>query len=174
MEIRPERPDDFDRIDAVIRAAFSRHPDEVMLLIDRTRASENAVPAGTLVAVDGDEVIGWIGLSYVGLVGGTRDRLLDLGPLGVRPDRQGEGVGSALVEAQIAVVEAMGEPALMVEGIPEYYPRFGFEPGASLGYEKPFASIPDAAFMVRRFAGFAPEVAGRVVYPAAFDHMSYS
>lgn len=172
--IRPETAEDRAEAETVIRAAFARHPDEVVLLVERTRASENAVPEGTLVAVDDSGVIGFLQLSYVGLVGGSRDRILDLGPLGVRPDRQNAGVGKALVEAQIGVVERLGEPALMVEGIPAYYPRFGFELGKSLGFEKPFGSIPDAAFMVRRFPGFTPDLAGRVVYPVAFDHLSYS
>ncbi|HVU77748.1 MAG TPA: N-acetyltransferase [Gaiellaceae bacterium] len=173
MRVRPEREDDFAQIDAVVRAAFEESGDAVALLVRRTRADGNAVPEGSLVALDGSAVIGYLQLSWVGLEGGSRDRILDLGPLGVRPDRQGRGVGRALVEAQIAVVERLGEPMLMVEGIPSLYPRFGFERGDSLGFTKPHDSIPDAAFMVRRFAGYTPDLAGRVRYPAAFDHLPY-
>ena len=62
---------------------------------------------------------------------------------------------------------------MLVEGIPAYYPRFGFERASPLGFVAPHASIPDAAFMVKRLPGFAGELAGNVVYPEAFDHLAY-
>lgn len=145
----------------------------MVLLVRRTRSDGKSVAEGSLVALDESGVIGYLQLSWVGLEGSSRDRILDLGPLGVRPDRQGTGVGRALVEAHIAVVQRLGEPMLMVEGIPELYPRFGFERADALGFAKPHESIPDAAFMVRRFPGYTPDLAGRVRYPAAFDHLPY-
>ena len=57
----------------------------------------------------------------------------------------------------------------MVEGIPAYYPRFGFGRASALGFISPHPTIPDEAFMVKRLAGCRPDLAGRVVYPAAFD-----
>ena len=44
----------------------------------------------------------------------------------------------------------------MVEGIPAYYPRFGFEQASALGFISPHPKIPDDAFMVKRLAGTAP------------------
>ena len=33
--------------------------------------------------------------------------------------------------------------------------------------------IPDDAFMVKRLPGYSPDLAGRIVYPAAFDALGY-
>jgi putative acetyltransferase len=112
-------------------------------------------------------------LSWVGLEGGARPRMLNLTPLSVRPDRQRVGVGSRLIRDALGRAEEMGEPAVMVEGIAAYYPRFGFERASALGFVAPHPKIPDGAFMVRRLPGYSPDLAGRIVYPAAFDVLGY-
>jgi putative acetyltransferase len=171
--IRPERAADHAQIDVVVRAAFVRHPDEVALLVERQRASEDYVPELALVAEDDSGVIAHTMLTFVGLDSAVRDRILNLSPVSVRPDRQNQGVGTRLVEDALRRVEAASEPAVMVEGIPTYYPRFGFEIASALGFIAPHASIPDAAFMVKRLPGYTPALAGRITYPAAFDHLAY-
>jgi putative acetyltransferase len=169
--IRPERAEDHEEIAGVVRGAFVRHPDEVALLVELIRASENYIPELSLVAEDASGVIAHVMLSWVGVEGSSRARILNLSPMSVRPDRQRAGVGSLLVEAALARAEAAGEPALLVEGIPGYYPRFGFERASALGFVPPSATVPDEAFMVRRLPGYTPELVGRVVYPPAFDHL---
>ncbi len=169
--IRSERASDRAEIDAVVRAAFVRHPDDVSLLVERIRASENYVPDLAVVAVDDSGVLAHTMLSWVGLENGSRERILNLSPMSVRPDRQRQGLGSKLILAVLERAEAAGEPAVMVEGIPGYYPRFGFEQASTLGFIPPSATIPDEAFMIKRLAGYDPSLAGRIVYPAAFDHL---
>ncbi len=171
--IRTEQTEDHDAIDALVRAAFLRHPDEVALLVQRIRASENFVPELTLIAEDASGVIAHVLVSWVGLESSSDERILDLGPVSVRPDRQSRGVGSSIVRETLSRVEAAGAPVVMVEGIPSYYPRFGFERASELGFVAPHASIPDAAFMVKRLPGYDAGLAGRVVYPEAFDHLAY-
>ena len=114
-------------------------------------------------------MIAHVMFSWVGVEGGSRDRLLNLTPMAVRPDRQRAGVGTRLIRDALRRVEEAGEPAVMVEGIPAYYPRFGFEPAGPLGFAKPHPTIPDDAFMLKRLSGYTPGLAGRIVYPAAFD-----
>jgi putative acetyltransferase len=112
-------------------------------------------------------------LSWVGVEGGSRPRILCLTPMSVRPDRQRMGVGSRLVENVLNRAEGAGEPAVMVEGIPAYYPRFGFERASALGFVSPHPSIPDEALMVKRLPGYRRDMAGRIVYPATFDELGY-
>jgi len=126
--IRPEREADHPAIAEVVRAAFVRRPDEVAAFVERIRASEHFVPELALVAEDDSEVIAHVMLSWVGIEGGSRPRILNLTPMSVRPDRQRQGVGARLIRGALGRTEAAGEPAVMVEGIPGYYPRFGFEP----------------------------------------------
>ena len=57
----------------------------------------------------------------------------------------------------------------MVEGIPAYYPRFGFEQASALASSPRNPKIPDDAFMVKRLPGYSPDLAARIVYPVAFD-----
>jgi putative acetyltransferase len=171
LVIRLEEPGDHGSIEQVVRAAFARHPDEVALLVERIRASKNFEPDLSLVAEDASGVIGHVMLSWVGIEGGSRGRILNLSPMSVRPDRQRRGVGSALILDVLGRAEAAGEPAVLVEGIPAYYPRFGFERASALGFIAPSATIPDAAFMVKRLPGYEADLAGRVDYPPAFDHL---
>jgi putative acetyltransferase len=173
VTIRPELPGDHDAVDGVVRAAFSHHPDEVALLVERIRASPHYVPAFALLAEDDSGVVGHVLLSFVQVDGGSRPELLNLSPMSVRPDRQRVGVGSRLIRDVLGRAEAAGEPAVLVEGIPAYYPRFGFERASPLGFVPPHASIPDDAFMVKRLPRYEPSLAGRVVYPPAFDHLAY-
>jgi putative acetyltransferase len=173
LNVRPELPGDHAAVDEVVRRAFAHHPDEVALLVERIRASPSFVPALALVAEDASGVIGHVMLSFVPIEGGSRPELLVLTPMSVRPDRQRRGVGSRLIRDLLGRAEAAAEPAVLVEGIPAYYPRFGFERASPLGFVAPSTSIPDDAFMVKKLPGYEPALAGRVVYPPAFDHLGY-
>jgi putative acetyltransferase len=171
--IRPERGEDHPAIGDVVRAAFGDHGDEVASFVERIRASEHFIPELALVAADSSGVIAHVMLSWVGVEGGSRPRILNLTPMSVRPDRQRMGVGARVIRFALERAEDAGEPAVMVEGIPAYYPRFGFERASALGFIAPHPTIPDAAFMLRRLAAYRPDIAGRIVYPPAFDVLGY-
>ena len=170
--IRPERDADHPVIAEVVRAAFVRHPDEVASFVERIRASEQFIPELALVAEDSSGVIAHVMLSWVGVEGGSRPRILNLTPMSVRPGRQRIGVGTLLIRDVLARAEDAGEPAVMVEGVAAYYPRFGFERASALGFTAPYPML-DEAFMVKRLRGYRPDLAGRIVYPASFDVLGY-
>jgi putative acetyltransferase len=165
MKIRLEDPADRDAIRAVTTAAFA--DGEVAALVDALRTDDPG--ALSLVAdIDGD---------VVGHVMFTRS-LLDaprrlvavrvLSPLSVRPDRQRQGVGTALVGAG---VEMVSEPLLFLEGSPAYYRRLGFVAGDDLGFRKPSLRIPDKAFQVMPLDGYETWMTGTLVYSHTFwDH----
>ncbi len=132
--IRLERDADRPVIADVVRAAFVGHPDEVASFVERIRASEQFIPELALVAEDSSGVIAHVMLSWVDVEGGSRERILNLTPMSVRPDRQRIGVGTRLIWDALDRAEQAGEPAVMVEGIDVYYPRFGFERASALGF----------------------------------------
>ena len=171
--IRPEHASDADGIDAVVDAAFGDEGPDVVRLVAAIRASEHYEPELALVAEDGSGILGHVMLSWVGLESPVRDRVLNLSPMSVRPDRQRQGVGSALILAVLDRAEQRGEPVVMVEGIPAYYPRFGFERAPELGFRPPYAGIPDGAFMARRLRSWDAAIAGRIRYPPAFDDLAH-
>ena len=167
ISIRPEQEADYAAVATVVEAAFGR-PNEARL-VELLRASEDYVPDLALVAEDERAVVGHIMLSYVGLSGVQEWRVLSLAPVSVVPERQGEGIGGALIRAGLEAADARGEPLVVLLGHPAYYPRFGFERASLYGIEAPSPEIPDAAFMVRRLAAYDARYRGRVVYPPAFE-----
>ena len=139
MLIRRETAKDLTAVRSLVGAAFGRasaaaEPIEVDLL-DSLRASEDWLPALSLVAeTTAGDVIGHVVCSravidHIAVVG--------LGPLAVRPDHQGEGVGSALMHAVLAAAEALDIPAVVLLGSPDYYRRFGFRSAAELRVQSP-------------------------------------
>ena len=165
--IRPERPADFDAIARVTAAAFGRENEA--RLVELVRASGNYVPELSLVAEDDGEIVGHTMLSYAKLTGDEEYDVLVLAPVSVMPERQRQGIGSALIERAIELADARGEPLIQLLGHPSYYPRFGFEPARAHGIEPPDPRMADAAFMVRKLSSYDPRYRGRLTYPPAFD-----
>jgi len=163
--IRHERPDDKHEISSVVEAAF----DDVSVadFAESIRASEGYVPELTFVGEEDGEIVGFTMLSWVSLDGLDR-RILTLTPMAVRPDRQRQGVGAAIVCAALDAANERGEPLILVEGVPTYYPRFGFVSATSLGLERPDERIPDEAWMAAPLDTYDPSLRGRVVYPPFF------
>ena len=163
MIVRQERPEDERVLAELIDAAFG--DTETSAFTARLRASAGYVPELTFVADDDGEVVGFTMLSYVKAA--QRDVLI-LTPMAVRPDRQREGVGKRVVHAALAAADARGEPVVLVEGVPSYYPQFGFVSASALGFESPDPRIPDAAWLALPLGSWDKAVAAPVVYPAFF------
>jgi putative acetyltransferase len=167
MIIRAEAPGDYPGVAAVNVAAFNEENEAQ--LIGLIRQSELYVPELALVAILEERVVGHVMFSYMTLETPTGEvRILDLAPLAVHPDFQNQGVGTALTEHGLELIEALGEPLVLVEGIPTYYPRFGFERASTHGITPPSPKIPDEAFMVKLLPNYDPSLRGRVRYPPAF------
>lgn len=151
----------------VHRAAFGG--DDVPRLVEELWASEWYERELSFVAEAGERVVGHVMNTWVGLDDGPL-RLLQLSPLGVHPDHQRQGHGSALVRASLEAVRARGEPLLLVEGNPRYYGRFGFVRADELGLLPPPEALYDWAFQVAVLDEGAPLPQGRVVYTPPFRH----
>jgi len=161
--VRQERPEDERELAELIDAAFG--DTETSEFTAKIRASPAYVPELTFVADDERELVGFTMLSYV--AAGRRDVLI-LTPMAVQPDRQRKGVGKQVVQAALAAAEARREPVVLVEGVPSYYPQFGFVSAAGLGFSPPDPRIPDAAWMALPLAAWDPAVAAPVLYPDFF------
>ncbi|GAA2981393.1 GNAT family N-acetyltransferase [Actinokineospora diospyrosa] len=160
---RPETPDDRAAIHAVTAAAFPT-ADEADL-VDALRADPNAWIGGlSIVATEGDAVVGHALLTRC-QVGGHP--ALALAPCSVRPDRQRQGVGDAMIRFALAAARDLGENLVVVLGHAEYYPRFGFTPASGFGVRAPF-DVPDEALMALSLDPARPTPTGVIAYPAAF------
>jgi len=164
LTVRAEAPDDQDAIRRVNRAAFPTAAEAQ--LVDALR--READPFVSLVAeLDGD-IVGHIAFSPVELDADRSLKLLGLGPMAVLPERQRQGIGSALVHAGCAQCRDTGAVALVVLGHPQFYPRFGFAPARRFGIDCEY-DVPDDAFMLLELVpGALSGRAGRVRYHPAF------
>ncbi|MEU4411316.1 N-acetyltransferase [Streptosporangium sp. NPDC023963] len=168
MEIRSVMPAEELAADEVVAAAFGEAPDGRVVQMMRALEAGGAARA-SLVAVDDKQVVGHVGLSR-SWVDARRElvEVLVLSPLSVRPDRQGRGVGTALVAAALETAEGQGAPAVFLEGSPEYYGRRGFSLACALGFEPPSTRVPVPGFQVVLLASYRPWMVGRLIYPEAF------
>lgn len=143
VEIREELPGDLSAIHAVNAQAFETG--EEARLVDALR--EAGAIELSLVAVDGDRVVGHICFSPATIDRGmVRANLVCLAPMAVEPGRQRQGVGSALVREGLERLRERRHVAIVLVGHPDYYPRFGFVRGSSFGLRCSF-ECPDEAFM---------------------------
>ena len=162
MHIRFETADDRPAILAVVEAAFGRS--EEPRLVEAVWAS-NRVAFG-VVAEDDGRVIGHVRLSYVDVLP-SNSLVLQVAPRAVAPERQAQGIGSALMQAALEEAEQRSERVVLIEGNPAYYRRFGFGPAAELGFQAP-EGTPPQYFMAKWLGTPEPDLQGAVVYPPAF------
>ena len=163
LQIREERQDDQEQIRRVQTAAFADA--ELGGLVDALREASPAAEQLSLVAVDGERVIGHVMFTPSLLDAPARlVQVKVLSPVGVLPERQRQGVGSALISRGLDLMNARGAPMVFLEGAPRYYRRFGFVAGAELGFRKPSLRIPDEAFQVRVLDAYEPWMTGTLVY----------
>jgi putative acetyltransferase len=166
--IRRQGAGELETVQAVTRTAFGADGGHVADLVAALQA-DDAYAGQSWVAVRDGEVVGhtmltrcWVD-APVGLL-----TVPVLSPLSVLPAHQGYGVGGALVQHALAAAEADGEWAVVLEGDPAYYGRFGFVAGEDHGLLRPSERIPRAAFQVALLPAHQTWMTGRVVYPDRF------
>jgi putative acetyltransferase len=166
--VREMAPDEFEETRALSIAAFGgdRH---IGVLLDALRASWAWDDSLSFVAEHEGEFVGHVLYSRA-ILNAPRalHGVLVLSPVGVRPDVQRQGIGSALITTTLRRLHDRVEPLVFLEGHPTYYPRFGFVRAADHGFVAPSVRIPTDAFMVYRLPAYEPSMTGALVYPDAF------
>jgi putative acetyltransferase len=161
VEIRRETTADIADVFAVEAAAFGR-PDEARI-VDAIRGTPDEI--ASWVATYSGRVVAHVLFSRVRIDGTSAADAVALGPVAVTPQRQGVGIGDALIRRGI---EILGQQFdwLFVLGNPRYYGRFGFSLARTTGFEYQTPGF-ERAFQVmplrRAVAG-----GGRVTYHTAF------
>lgn len=164
MLIRREAPGDVAAIRDVVVRAFPT-PMEADL-VEQLRADEGWIPSLSMVAEVEGEVVGHVVCTRAGLDGVP---VLGLGPLSVRPDRQRQGVGLALMHAMLGAADALGEPLVVLLGSPAYYVRYGFRTAAGLGIVSPDPQWGEH-FQARALTSYRGEK-GRFTYAEPFNRL---
>lgn len=174
MIVREQQADDYEPIRHVYAEAFRQPrfrppqkpysvPPEVGLFDALSEASD-AISRLSFTALTEGRVVGHVTASRATV--GT-DPVVAVGPIGVLPDHQGAGIGSALMDALVAAADAANVPMIVLLGAPQYYNRFGFRPAMELGVIPPELEWGDA-FQARPLTAYTESVAGRFEYAPAF------
>jgi putative acetyltransferase len=162
---REERPGDAAAIRTVVLAAFAPRAQEADL-VDLLRARGKA--SVSLVATDGDAVIGHVLFSPVTIESGVGLRGVGMAPVSVLPGHQARGIGSALIRRGLEACRERGFDFAVVLGNPRYYARFGFDTASKYGLaneygmDEPFraqALRPGGLDGARGRVRYAPEFA---------------
>jgi putative acetyltransferase len=173
--VREQQADDYEAIRHVYAEAFRRPlfrpaqapgsvPPEVGLFEALWEAGD-VIPELSFTALTDRGVVGHVTASQATV---ATDPVVAVGPIGVLPDHQGTGIGSALMEALLAVADAADVPLIVLLGSPQYYSRFGFRPAEELGVISPQPEWGDA-FQARPLTAYAESVTGRFQYATAFS-----
>lgn len=163
LRIRQETPSDIQAIARLNDQAFGGAYESA--LIDRLRAA--GLIAVSLVAQDEDDVVGHILLSRLAVTADERRlNTLALAPMAVVPERQRQGIGTALVRASIDAARTAKADVIVVLGHPDFYPRFGFSAARAAKLAAPFSG--DAFMALELTPGALGDGTGTVTYPPAF------
>ncbi len=125
MNFELQNDDDQPMIDAMLDRGFG--------LSRRTKTSyrlrEGNVRVGDLSLVVREPALGIVGaISYWPIIiGKARTPALLLGPLIIHHDRQGQGIGLALMNETLARAKALGHMLVLLVGDEPYYARVGFK-----------------------------------------------
>ena len=80
----------------------------------------------------------------------------------MRPDRQGRGIGSELIEASLAIMRGRGALGCVLVGDPGFYRRFGFLRTAGVDWP----GVPGEYVLTLPFGADAPS--GEIGFHPAF------
>jgi putative acetyltransferase len=173
--VREQQADDYEAILHVYAEAFRQPrfrppqnlgsvPPEVALF-EALWELGDIIPEVSFTALSDGGIVGHATASQATV--GT-DLVFAVGPIGVLPDHQGTGIGTALMDAVLAAADAADVPLIVLLGAPQYYSRFGFRPAQELGVIPPEPEWGDA-FQARPLTAYTESVAGRFQYASAFS-----
>ncbi|UWU30663.1 N-acetyltransferase [Rhizobium sp. WSM1274] len=134
MLIRYETPDDIDAIHDLTSTAFKPMPysDGTEAEIVRRLRAKGDLKISPVAEEDG-EILGHVAFSPV-TIEGANDGWFGLGPISVKPERQRQGIGKAMIARGLELLNEMGASGCALIGSPEIYSRVGFSSDGQLKY----------------------------------------
>lgn len=161
MDIVLETPAHAAAVEKLNADAFG--PDRFAKTVYRLREDVAPISSLSFVMLDGEEVVGTLRFWPV-TIGGATPALL-LGPLVAAPSRQGEGIGSRLMQEGLARAAAEGHRIVILVGDEPYYSRFGFTRALARRLKLP-GWVDKKRFLARELASGALQgVSGMLTRP---------
>ena len=160
----------------LLKKAFGQA--EEAILVQDLFKDPSAMPTVSLVAIDGDKIVGYILFTRTYLDNHKSQPLMHiLAPLAILPGNQDRGIGGKLIEEGLKELKILGSTLVFVLGHESYYTKFGFTADAgALGLIAPY-TIPDelaGAWMVQEMVNDAiSSTNGKIRVALAMDKPEY-
>jgi predicted N-acetyltransferase YhbS len=138
-------------------------------LVKRLRNSDAFIPELSLVAEVESKIVGHILLTRL-LIHSQEDMVesLSLAPVSVRPEFQGKGVGSKLINHAHEIAIDLGFGSVILVGHENYYPRFGYRPINEYGISLPFDAPPENCMILELQDGALNGISGKAEFAPEF------
>ncbi|MDC4697987.1 N-acetyltransferase [Acinetobacter baumannii] len=161
--IRDEQEEDIKEIEELTKAAFlnAEHTSHTEHFIVNNLRKHKQLTV-SLVAVEDNTIVGHVVISPVQISSGEKN-WYGLGPISVAPNKQGQGIGSLLMNSSLEKLKKLGAKGCVLLGDPKYYSRFGFKAYPDLK----LAGVPPEYFQALSFQNYVPK--GDVSYHEAFN-----
>lgn len=131
IEICKEKSENYYEVELMLQKAFwnkIRKGCNNHLIVHKLRKSDEYIPELSRIALNNGEIIGAIFYSHAFVQNGNkRHNILTFGPLGVKKQWRGCGIGKMLLQETMKIATEKGFSAIIILGEPEYYQRFGFK-----------------------------------------------
>ena len=168
VTIRAEEPEDVEVIHSIHQSAFPTEAEA--RLVDRLR--EERKLALSLIAEVNHRVVGHVAFSPVSVDSpSSGNQGLGLGPVAVRPECQGKGIGEQLITRGVEDSRREGYSFIVVLGEPEYYARFGFRRGSLFGLGNEYG-VDDPFMVLGLRPDGLPKAPGVVRYVKLFSEVT--
>lgn len=162
MIIRTEQPEDYNAVLRLTYRAFTTldYPGRCRMdehyLLHLLQGSPFVIPELCFVAEQTGEIVGHIlyTRSEVLRPDGTITDAITFGPLSVLPEQHRRGIGSALVRHSIKKAQEMGFGAVLITGVPDYYPKLGFKRAREYGLTLPDGTADDSFMVYELIPGY--------------------
>ena len=100
-----------------------------------------------------------------------RHEILTFGPLCVKPEWQGCGVGELLLHETMGLAAEAGYPGIVIFGEPDYYPRIGFQTCDHFGITTADGKNFDAFMGIELIPGAMKEIHGAFHESEVFEDL---
>ena len=171
--IRIEEPQDYRASEEVTREAFwnlwAPGADEHFIL-HRLRNQPEFVKELCLVAEIAGQIVGCIAYSTSVILDANdvEHKVLTFGPVGVSPAKKGKGVGSSLIRESMNKARDLGYGAVIIQGYPCYYNRFGFQNGKVFNISSSDGTFPKALLVMELIPGALNGISGKFIDSPVF------
>jgi len=149
--VRGEARDDYQAILRLTYEAFltldypGRERVDEHYLVHLFKGSDSVIRELCFVAETEGRIVGHILYTRSKVIrpGGEEKETITFGPLSVDPEYHRQGVGKKLTLHSMEKAREMGFGAVVIEGVPAYYPRLGSKRASDYGLTYADGSAPD-------------------------------